>query len=93
MKQSRALGRSKCLFMYICLFHDYSIVPLLVVVVGGILRILALFVQLSSSSNRFGCICEPNNKHPKTKDSRFRVSISERPSDLLGQRTYTHTHP
>jgi len=43
-------------FMYICLFHEYSIALLLVVVVvEGILQILDIFVQLSSSSNRRGC--------------------------------------
>jgi hypothetical protein len=55
--------------------------------------ILDIFVQLSSSSNRFGRIRERDNKQTNPKDSRFRVSISKRPSDLLGQRTHTHTHP
>ena len=56
-------------------------------------RILDIFVQLSSSSNRCGCLSEPNDKHSNSKDSRFRVSITKRPSDLLGQLTNTHTHP
>ena len=53
---------------------------------------VVLFVQLSSLSNRRGCGCERKNKQANAKDSRFRVSISERPSDLLGQRTHTPTH-
>jgi len=44
----------------------------------------ALFVELSSLSNQFGCLCERSNKRSNSKDSRFRVSISGRPSDLLG---------
>ena len=58
-----------------------------VVVVGGILRILDIFARLSSSSNRFGCFRGRKNKPPNPKDSRFRVSISGRPSDHLRQRS------
>ena len=38
------------------------------------LRVLDIFVQLSSSSNRRGCFCELSDKQANPKDSRFRVS-------------------
>jgi len=88
--QSRALGRVVNVFL--CIFIYFMTIALLVQV-GDILRILDIFVQLSSSSNRFGRIRERKNKRSNSKDSRFRVSISERPSDLLGQLPYTQTHP
>jgi hypothetical protein len=71
----------------------YCICSYLTIIIGCILRILDIFVLLSSSSNRFGCLRERQNKRPNSKDSRFSVSISERPSDLLGQRNNTHPHP
>ena len=52
-----------------------------------------IFDQLSSLSNRFGCSRERDDKYTNPKDSRVRVSISERPSDLLGQRINTQTNP
>jgi hypothetical protein len=67
----------------------YCICSYLTIIIGCISRILDIFVQLSSSSNRFGRIRERKNKLSNSEDSRFRVSISERPSDLLWQRTNT----
>ena len=50
--QSRALGMDHSSKCFLCIFMYFMTIALLVVV-EGILRILDIFVQLSSSSNRF----------------------------------------
>ena len=92
-KQEKRETRTSCDCLSRVLFIHGSSIALLLLLVEGILQILDIFVQLSSLSNRFGCLREPKDKHPNPKDSRFGVSISERPSDLMRQRNYTPPHP